>query len=96
MSRGKVYNITLGGSVLQQPFAISGSGSGYIYGFCDANFKEGMSKAEAEEFVVKALSLAMSRDGSSGGVIRTVVIDEEGVERKFRSGKEIPVAYEGW
>lgn len=82
--------------MLKQSFAISGSGSGYIYGFCDSNFKEGMTKDEAEDFVVRALALAMSRDGSSGGVIRTVNIDETGVERKFRSGKDIPVFYEGW
>jgi len=86
----------LGGSILKQPFAISGSGSSYIYGFCDSNFKEGMGKDEAEQFVIRALALAMSRDGSSGGVIRTLTINESGVERKYYSGKEIPGFYEGW
>eukprot|EP00189_Rhodosorus_marinus_P005011 CAMPEP_0113959366 /NCGR_PEP_ID=MMETSP0011_2-20120614/4107_1 /TAXON_ID=101924 /ORGANISM="Rhodosorus marinus" /LENGTH=220 /DNA_ID=CAMNT_0000970675 /DNA_START=114 /DNA_END=776 /DNA_ORIENTATION=- /assembly_acc=CAM_ASM_000156 len=93
---GQVYSITLGGSILKQPFAISGSGSSYIYGFCDSNFKEGMGKDEAEQFVIRALALAMSRDGSSGGVIRTLTINESGVERKYYSGKEIPGFYEGW
>lgn len=32
--------------------------------------REGMSRQEAEDLVATALALAMSRDGSSGGVIR--------------------------
>lgn len=42
-----------------------------------------------------ALSLAMSRDGSSGGVIRMVVITESGVERLFVPGDQLPRFWEG-
>ena len=42
-----------------------------------------------------ALALAMSRDGSSGGVIRMVVITEEGVERLFIPGNQLPRFWEG-
>lgn len=38
-----------------------------------------MTKEEAQQFVRKALSHAMARDGSSGGVIRMTVIDKTGV-----------------
>lgn len=38
-----------------------------------------MTKEEAQQFVRKAISHAMARDGSSGGVIRMVVIDKTGV-----------------
>ena len=78
---GTVYSIPLGGSLHQQSYAIGGSGSSYIYGFCDTNFKPNMTKDECVEFVKKAISLAMARDGSSGGVIRLAVIEETGVER---------------
>lgn len=37
-----------------------------------------------------ALALAMSRDGSSGGVIRMAVITKDGVERLFVPGNELP------
>ena len=37
-----------------------------------------------------ALALAMSRDGSSGGVIRIASIEESGVERFLFTGDEIP------
>ena len=36
---------------VRQPFTIGGSGSTYLYGYCDANFKEGMSKEQCQEFV---------------------------------------------
>jgi hypothetical protein len=42
-----------------------------------------------------ALALAMSRDGSSGGVIRMCVITESGVERLFIPGNELPKFWEG-
>ena len=37
-----------------------------------------------------ALALAISRDGSSGGVIRIACIEEAGVERLLFTGDEIP------
>jgi 20S proteasome alpha/beta subunit len=43
----------------------------------------------------KAVSLAMSRDGSSGGVIRLAVITKEGVERIFVPGNKLPTFWEG-
>ncbi|TQE08532.1 hypothetical protein C1H46_005838 [Malus baccata] len=70
---GKIYGVPLGGTILEQPFAIGGSGSTYLYGFFDQEWKEGMTKEEAEQLVVKAVSLAIARDGASGGVVRTVI-----------------------
>ncbi|KAJ3283287.1 Proteasome subunit beta type-1 [Borealophlyctis nickersoniae] len=90
-----VYSINLGGSLNEQPFSIGGSGSTYIYGFCDANYHDGMTKEEAIKFTKQAVALAMSRDGSSGGVIRLAVITEEGVERHFVPGNELPRFWEG-
>ncbi|KAJ1560381.1 Proteasome subunit beta type-1 [Nowakowskiella sp. JEL0078] len=90
-----VWSIPLGGSLHKQPFAIGGSGSTYIYGYCDANFKDGMSKDEAVSFTKNAVSLAMSRDGSSGGVIRLAVITNDGVERIFTPGDKLPEFWQG-
>ncbi|KAK4510415.1 uncharacterized protein ATC70_004845 [Mucor velutinosus] len=90
-----VYNIPLGGSLHKAPFAIGGSGSTYIYGYCDANYRDDMAREECETFVKNSLSLAMSRDGSSGGVIRLAVITKDGVERLFVPGNALPVHWEG-
>ncbi len=87
---GQVYSIPVGGALLERPYSIGGSGSTYIYGFCDAYYKPGMTAAQCEEFVCKALSHAMARDGSSGGLIRTVKIDASGAERKMVPGNKLP------
>jgi len=92
---GQVYTIPLGGMLVRQPFSIGGSGSTYIYGHVDATFKKKMTKQECELFCKNALALAMNRDGSSGGVIRLAIINEQGVERKVFLGDEIPRFYEG-
>ena len=47
----QVFSIPLGGMCMRQPFAIGGSGSTYIYGYCDAHFKPGMSRNECVDFV---------------------------------------------
>jgi hypothetical protein len=44
---GQVFSITMGGSLVKQPFALGGSGSTYIYGYCDSNYRSGMTKDEA-------------------------------------------------
>ncbi|PFH52528.1 hypothetical protein AMATHDRAFT_1935 [Amanita thiersii Skay4041] len=90
-----VYNIPLGGGMFRQPWAIGGSGSTYVYGYCDATYKEGWGRDKTVEFVKNTLALAMSRDGSSGGVIRMCVITEEGVERLFVPGDQLPRFWEG-
>merc|ERR1719240_1858437 len=87
---GQVFALPIGGALLERPYATGGSGSTYIYGFCDAYYKPGMTASQTEEFVAKALSHAMERDGSSGGVIRIVKIDESGAERKFIAGNKLP------
>ncbi|KAI5810240.1 nucleophile aminohydrolase [Peziza echinospora] len=78
---GEVYSIPLGGSLHKAPYAIGGSGSTYIYGYCDSNWKDGMSEEEAINFVKGALSQAIKWDGSSGGVIRMVVLTKTGAQR---------------
>lgn len=47
-------------------------------------------------FCFPALSLAMSRDGSSGGVIRLADISKDGVEKFTILGDQLPRFYEGW
>ncbi|KAL0220386.1 hypothetical protein RCL1_000240 [Eukaryota sp. TZLM3-RCL] len=85
-----VYSIPLGGALVKQPVAIGGSGSSYIYGYVDANYRENMSRDEAVDLVTRSVALAMSRDGSSGGIIRIAVITEDSVERFLLSGREVP------
>lgn len=38
---------------------------------------------ECRDYVVKAVTLAIGRDGSSGGCVRTVVVTKDSVKRDF-------------
>lgn len=78
---GQVYSIPLGGSLHKHSFAIGGSGSTYIYGYTDAHWKENMTEEEGIEFVKSSLKEAIKWDGSSGGVIRMVVLTAKGAVR---------------
>ncbi|XP_054716387.1 proteasome subunit beta type-6-like [Uloborus diversus] len=90
---GQVYSIPLGGMVSREPCCIGGSGSGFIYGFTDANYRKGMTQNECVEFVSKALAHAMWRDCSSGGIIRLGIITEKGIERRTLIGDDVPKYY---
>ncbi|KAK9500257.1 hypothetical protein O3M35_001550 [Rhynocoris fuscipes] len=88
---GQVYIIPLGGMCLKQNFAMGGSGSTFVYGYTDANYRDNMSAEECRQFIINTLALAMSRDGSSGGVIRLGTIrGGQPIERETVSGGKIP------
>lgn len=80
-NKGSVYSIPIGGSIHQQEYAIAGSGSTFIYGWCDRNFKPEMERDQCVDFIKSALAEAIKWDGLSGGVVRMVVLTAAGVER---------------
>ncbi|ERN12539.1 hypothetical protein AMTRI_Chr01g136560 [Amborella trichopoda] len=91
---GQIYSVPLGGTIVEQPFAIGGSGSSYLYGFFDQAWKKDLTEEAAEDLVKKAVSLAIARDGASGGVVRTVIINKDGVKRRFFPGDALPLWHE--
>lgn len=46
LCRPQVYCVPIGGMLVRQPVSVGGSGSTYIYGFMDSNYKPGLSKDE--------------------------------------------------
>lgn len=78
---GEVYSVPLGGSLHKQDYAIAGSGSTFIYGYCDKFFRKDFTRDEAVAFVRSSLAEAIKWDGSSGGVIRMVILSDEPTER---------------
>lgn len=87
---GQVYGCPIGGTLSREQWTTDGSGSTFLWGYLESEFKEGMTSQEAEDLVSSALALAMSRDGSSGGVIRLVIIDRNGSRRKWITPEEHP------
>lgn len=83
LNGNQLYSISLGGCIFNQSLAIMGSGSIFIQGFCDAFFNFRMNEHEAKKFLIKAISLAMLRDCSSGGIIRLALITKKGIKRIF-------------
>ena len=79
----QIYSVNQTGFHSEGDWAMSGSGSTFIYGYFDANFRKDMTLPEAIEFLKSAIALACYRDGSSGGIIRTVNITKDKVERTF-------------
>jgi 20S proteasome subunit beta 1 len=92
---GQVYSVPIGGMLVRQEVAIGGSGSGFIYGYVDANFKSKMNRKDAEQFVANCITLALTRDGSSGGCCRLATITKDGIERRVILHNELPKFYEG-
>ncbi|XP_036371985.1 proteasome 20S subunit beta 12 [Megalops cyprinoides] len=86
----QVFEVSLGGMVVEQEFTIGGSGSTYIYGYVDAKFKPGMTREQCLTFTTNALSLAMDRDNVSGGVVHLAVVTESGAERQLIPGNKLP------
>lgn len=56
--------------------------------------RDNFTREEAEEFVVTSLTLAMARDGSSGGIVRTVTITASGVDKRFIPCKHLALQWD--
>lgn len=54
---GQIYSIPIGGMCVRQTVSIGGSGSSYIYGYVDANYKAQMKQEECVDFVTKGTLL---------------------------------------
>ncbi|KAL3316659.1 Proteasome subunit beta type-6 [Cichlidogyrus casuarinus] len=88
---GQVYSIPLGGMLVRQKAVLGGSGSTFLYGYFDKMYSPDFKKEEAVQFVLDCVALAISRDGSSGGVVRVATLNKDGVERFLYTGAEVPV-----
>lgn len=86
---GLVFGCPIGGTLSSEEWAIDGSGSTFIWGYCDSAFRSDFSREEAERFVEEAVALAMSSDASSGGCIRLVTINKEGAHHKYTNGANV-------
>jgi 20S proteasome subunit beta 1 len=87
--KARIFCITPGGSIWEEnSFCVSGSGSTVLLGYLDAlDDKSSPSsqhlvstKQEAIALVTKLLQLSIARDGSSGGLLRILVVNLDGVE----------------
>lgn len=58
---GQVYSVPIGGMCVRQPISIGGSGSTYVYGYMDSQYKPNMSKNECVKLVENSKYLIFDR-----------------------------------
>jgi 20S proteasome subunit beta 1 len=90
-NNGEIWSVSPSGAVVyEDSFAVTGSGSVYVLGYLDHVFRELAAENNSspvwtlldEQMAIhhgqRAASLAMNRDASSGGRIRTFVLNAQG------------------
>lgn len=73
-----IFSIDPFGSLTEEKFVSTGSGSPIAYGILEDKFKEGAHVREMLPIIVKAVNAAMKRDSASGDNYNIAVIDSEG------------------
>jgi proteasome beta subunit len=73
-----VFSIDPFGSLTEEKYVSTGSGSPIAYGLLEDKYREGASVKEMLPVIVKAVNAAMKRDSASGDSFNVSVIDEKG------------------
>lgn len=73
-----LYNVDLFGSLTQESFICTGSGSPVAYGILEAEYSEGMKVKEAALIAIKAVNAAIRRNAGTGDGIDVIAIDSSG------------------
>ena len=73
-----VYNLDPFGSLTEEKYVSTGSGSPIAYGILEEKYHEGMTVAELLPMIVNAVNAAMKRDAASGNNYNITVIDKNG------------------
>jgi proteasome beta subunit len=71
---GHVYSIDSAGGSIPDSYCATGSGSPYMYGVLEDQFKENMTKGQALKVAAKALLASAQRDSASGNGMDLCVI----------------------
>ena len=73
-----VFNLDPFGSLTEEKFVSTGSGSPVAYGVLEDKYKEDIAIGELLPTIVKAVNAAMKRDIASGNSYNVTVIDQNG------------------
>lgn len=82
-----VFNLDPFGSLTEEKFVSTGSGSPVAYGVLEDKYKENMAVEEVLPIIVKAVNAAMKRDIASGNNYNVTVIDEKGYRELSKEEK---------
>ena len=82
-----VFNLDPYGSLTEEKFVSTGSGSPLAYGILEDQFKEDRAIEEMLPVIVKAVNAAMKRDIASGDSYNVTVIDSNGYRELSKEEK---------
>ena len=75
-----IYSIDPAGSILEEEYTVTGSGSQYALGVLEQEFGDDLTIDEAKSVAGHAIDSAVERDLASGNGINLAVVTEDGVE----------------
>jgi len=79
----RLYVLDLFGSLTEEKFAATGSGSPIAYGVLEEHYREDMSLEEAIKVAVAAVRAATLRDAASGDGVDIAIVGKSGIEERF-------------
>ncbi len=81
---GYVFSLDAAGGAIPDKYTAGGSGSPYVFGVLEDNYKDDITADDGIDLAVRAITAAKNRDSASGGMINVAVITKEGF-------KEVPM-----
>jgi proteasome beta subunit len=74
---GHVYSLDAAGGAIPDKYTAGGSGSPYVFGVLEDQYKDDLTVDEGIDIAARAISAAMGRDSASGNGIDIAVINEK-------------------
>jgi len=72
-----IFSLDPAGGAIEDIYTTTGSGSPYVFGVLEDNYKENMELDEAINLAIRAMAAAMKRDAASGDGMDVVVITKK-------------------
>jgi proteasome beta subunit len=85
----RLYSLDWFGTVAEERFLVTGSGSPMAVGVLEAEYDEQMSVEEAVKLALKAVYAATRRDTASGEGIDVAIITKDGIKMERHSLDEV-------
>lgn len=73
-----IYSLDSAGGSIPDKFVTTGSGSVFVYGVLEDNYKEGLTVDQGLDLAIRGLTAAMKRDSASGDGMMVSSITREG------------------
>ncbi|MCK4444762.1 MAG: archaeal proteasome endopeptidase complex subunit beta [Thermoplasmata archaeon] len=73
-----VYSLDMAGGSIPDEYVTTGSGSPYVYGVLEDQFKTNLDLKEGVDLAIRALNAAIKRDAASGNGIDVATITKKG------------------